>query len=385
MRKVITTLIIATSLIASGCANNTDTKLILRGTQAPAPQIETFNLGIEKPKVTLEKTSIILASNTNSITPELAGRITKVNVKNGQKVSKGQTLFILGDSLSTDIQNEQNKSLEEGLYISEQSKNLTYQTTNNTLKSLEIALDIAKENLRNANKAIDKDENDQTKNAQFMAQKQYQGARNQLEQAEASQELQLLQAQNQENQIILNSNITKLNQEKRYIKAQISGTITSITAKKGNLVGPGQVLAQISNDKNQIIKVSLNKKEISYIKENDTVKITDGKNETRGKIVSINNILDQITLKHVVEIEVDQNNLTTGDTITVIFTPRIAELLIPLNAVQLEDGEKTVQILKDEEIVRTPITTKNIFGNFIEVTSGLNGTEQVVVSYSNNL
>lgn len=385
MKKTLSFALILATILLSAC--NKETDLIVRGIPKPEPTYNTYNLKNEHPDIFFAKTATIKAQNSAIISSEIAGRIIKVNVKNGQTVKKGDILVTLGDSLSTDIQAEQNAAAEQGLYLSYESEYITNELAETSLNSLKTALDNAQSNLYKAKDALKKgtsEQKDQLENAEKAARQQYQSAISQYKQANISQDLQLVQLQNQINQAELNKTLSDLSAEKKYVRSPINGVISSLSAEVGNLTGPGQPIAQIANDAQQIIKIGLNSEEASYIKIGDNVTIEDISNTAHGTITSINKTLDQLTKKHTVEIKVDKATLTTGDLINVIFTANTDKLFIPLNSVLLEDGEKTVKILNNNVAEKIAIKTGSIFSNYIQVTSGLKGSEEIVISYNNN-
>lgn len=397
MKKLLAIALIASTIVLSACNKDAKSPLIERGTPAEKQTLNTYDLKKENPSIFFEKTATIKAQTNSTVSSEIAGRITKVNVENGQTVKKGDILVTLGDSLSTDIQEKQAQAANEGLYLSYETRYLTNQLGENTMESIEIALDTAKDNLKQAKKAYSKAESlydgtneaqkeqlKQLKQGEEMARKQYQSAIIQQDQAQISREMQLIQAQNQLNQAQLNQEIANMSTEKKYVRAPINGVITSINAEEGNITGPGQPLAQIATTGEQIIKVGLNSEEFGYIQVGDSVTVKSSTSTTKGTIKTATTTLDPITQKHLVEISVNKNAITTGDIISVAFKVNTEKLFIPLNNVLLEDGEKTVKILKNDQAEKVNVETGTIFSNYIEIISGLSGTEKLVVSYDNN-
>lgn len=446
-------------------------------------KVEVFTLGIDKPEINFNKSGISSSSVKAYILPQINGRITSINVKVGDEVSKNQTLITLGDSLSTDIANLQYNSAGTGLNISEQSNELTGYSADetyflaqisadtaekayeNTLQNredsadlLDLQLDNAEENLENAKDAYRKSRNaytnlqnqineledeyarlaqtmspesetlktlqtniseakaqaavvkntrDTTKNGVEQAEialdqleetkdtqlnqldfavesafNQYQASLIQNEAAFVGGNQQMLAGESQLLQADTQYQSAVLNIDQQSVKSPIKGVVTSISAEEGNLVSPGQILAKIENSDTLTIKTSLNEEELGFVNIGEKVRINtpDGPS---AEIVSISPILDDITRKTEVEIEVEKDQSLLPGSFVKIFFPIDTDhkIFIPLNAVFIEDNKKIVKIVdENNRILFKEVVLGDIIDEYAEILKGLDGNEIIVNS-----
>lgn len=164
------------------------------------------------------------------------------------------------------------------------------------------------------------------------------------------------------------------------ITSPINGTVTEIQAQQGNLTTPGQILAKVENSETLSIKTSVNEREAGLIAVGDTIILEEG---IQGEIISISPTLNEISKKIDVEIEVtDATDIIPGELIQITFSPQpTGRIFIPLNSIRLTETQKLVRIVDEQNIVQLrEIQTGQIIGSYIEVVSGLFGTEKIITS-----
>lgn len=495
MKKLIIIPLLLLSLVFPGCAEKN---------QEPEKQqeiilktVEIFIPNEEKPNLSLNKNGVSSAATTVYLTPEITGKISRVNVKIGQKVKKGDSLITLGDSLATDIIDLQKKTAKKTKNLTDFSQNATnqaadqlvdsanlgiktaylsyqnsleilenskkifqkqYQNTQIDLEKAQHAFDIAKNNYHDTDDLVDELEDDlddledqisdlesrndpaligqigqlkqaanqleisiettatQAQNAKIaleiaaksqeqaenglellkanyklqiqqlnsasdIAQTQYKSAINQLEAALAQAALQKIGAENQTVQANSALESFDLNQNYQTIISPIDGKITELKAQEGNLVSPGTILAKIEDDFTITVKTSLNSNEATLISLKDRVKVSGDFGQQEGRIISISPVLNEITKKHDVEIELMQNSaITPGSFVKINFLPEnIAHIFVPLNSIFPKEDKKYVRIVNDQQKVENKqIEIGEIINDFVEITAGLKGNEKVI-------
>lgn len=271
--------------------------------------------------------------------------------------------------------------------------------------SLEVQLEAMKEQLGQLDKAIEgaddgisQSENavelieegydsqlNQMNTAIDMALKQYQSAVNQYNSAGTgaqlqglSSDLQLLQAQSAYNS-------AQLSADSKNITSPIAGVISEVSVKQSNLVAPGQVIFKIENPDEMSVKTAVALDEVKFLHMNDEVKLVSGDKEARGRIISISPVLNDMTHKIDMEIEViDKGVFVSGELVKVKYLlARNVGLFVPLISVDVDGDKQFVKVVDvNGKVSFKPVKMGQVFGNYVEILSGLRGNEAVISSPS---
>ncbi len=211
--------------------------------------------------------------------------------------------------------------------------------------------------------------------------KQYELAQTQLESAYQSASLQQLGADSQLIQAASGAKISRITSNQKNLTAPIDGVITEITAKEDSLVNPGQTLVKIENAGNLTVKTSLNEYEATLIHTGDTVKI----DTSIGRVSSISPSLNSVTKKIDVEISIDRPGLIIpGSFVKIEFTTEPENrIFIPLNSIHVNDTGDFVKVIEDDKVTTKKITIGEIIGDYVEIKTGLNGTEKIIRTATN--
>ncbi len=457
----------------------------------PPKEVEIFHVKKENIALNITKTGETSSSSSVYITPQISGKIIDINTELGNYVQKGETLFRLGDSLSTDITNLQYESAIDGLNLTKSSKALTSDSNIESLQSAQLGVLTAKTAYENAVKAkkdskkIFEDQIESTKLSIKTAEDAYENlednideakdtrddledkyddlsealkkaqdeatklaiseqlkelsksitqveaqidtlksakssASNGLDQAELGLDqvkdtataqlnqldsgietifLQYKLAQNQLDSLKIGSNLQdlavdgqilqasstinalELSIENQTIASPIDGVITSLQAEEDNLVSPGQILAKVENLSQLSVKTSVNPSEAQLINIGDNVTVENDSISSQGTIISISPTLNEISKKIDIEIVLAQSaGITSGEFIKIVFSlDPDDKIFIPLNSVYINEGQKIVKVVDNDLIVNfKEIETGQIIGDYIEVTSGLDGNEKII-------
>lgn len=270
------------------------------------------------------------------LSAEAAGRVTRVLVQEGANVRAGQTLAIIdGDKQNVGVTNAQavynNAKAEvarfEGAYA-------TGGVTKQQLDQVKLQLENAKNNLRSS-------------------------------QLTAS-----------------DVNIT----------ASFAGIVNKRTIEPGSYVSPGQQLFEIVNVGTLKLKVNVDEKNIGFVKLGQTVKVQSAvlaDQEFEGKVSFIAPKADG-SLNFPVELEIKNNksnDLKAGMYGTAYFgsAQSANTLVVPRNAFVGSVSSNQVFVVKDGKAVLTKVVSGRIFGEYIEIISGLEKGTQVITTGQINL
>ena len=285
------------------------------------------------------------------IRPKVQGFITQINVKEGQTVSAGQTLFVLD-----------NATYQAQVRMAEASVNTAQQQVNTTQLTYENA------KLLHANKVIGDYELQTSQNS-------YESAKAQLAQAKASL------ASARETLSFC------------YVKSPAAGVVGTLPYKKGALVSASNSLTSVSNISSMDVYFSVTEKDAMVISANGLnsipavkLQLADGTVYTHeGKVTKMSGVIDQATgtVQLIASFVNPEKKLKSGGACTIII-PRIASsaIIIPQSCVSEVQNKKFVYTLgKDNKVKYTEIKVdpQNDGNNYI-VTDGLKTGDKYVTN-----
>jgi RND family efflux transporter MFP subunit len=182
------------------------------------------------------------------------------------------------------------------------------------------------------------------------------------------------------------------------IYAPFDGVVTARNTDIGDLINSGSAggvktdLFHIAQPGVLRVYVNVPEEYSQGIKEGMTPDITlaefPGRKFT-GKLVRTADAINMTTRTLLIEVDVDNptGTLLTGSYAEVhlaVPTPT-STLIIPVNTLLFRAPGLRVGIVKDGKVVLTPVTPGHDFGNTIEIVSGLNADDQVVVNPPDSL
>ncbi len=171
------------------------------------------------------------------------------------------------------------------------------------------------------------------------------------------------------------------------VSAPVSGTITAINVSEHNMASPSVQAYIIESDAKNKITFYVAEETVRQIKPGNPAIITKGKNSYSAKITNINNTLDASTGLFKVEAVADTDDLISGSTVSLRTTTREAKnvLTVPVNAVYFDGNQPYVLVNENGYATRKDIVTGLSNSEDMEVTVGLDPSDEVVVSYSTQL
>jgi RND family efflux transporter MFP subunit len=174
--------------------------------------------------------------------------------------------------------------------------------------------------------------------------------------------------------------------EKTVIRSPITGTLNSLSISTGDFISAFTEVAVVSN--NGALEV------VAYVTEDDARRIQVGNevmidNTTKGIITRIASAIDPLTKKIEVRIGITdkQSSLVNGQSVRVtitqskqVVTATSGPIKIPLSALKLTpNGAFVFTMSATSSLIALPVKEGAILGSEIQILSGLNGSESIVV------
>lgn len=270
-----------------------------------------------------------------TVMSETQGRVLSMNVELGQKVSAGQVIAVVDDELKL------------------------------------AQLKTAQANLEKAQKDLERFEALLKENA--ATEYQVEGARLQVKLAESQY------------------TIAKRQVEDSKIKTPVSGTVIMKMLESGMMVGPATPVITVADLSQIKVKVNVPEKDIYKLKIHQPVEVSFeaiGKQKFNGKIYTIGDKADEAHT-FVVEILVPnpQGIIKAGMFATVDFklTSERNAMLIPRKAIDGSLKIPVVYVAQGNKAIKKEVVLGVEKDTYIEVVSGLDESDLVIVSGQNNL
>lgn len=326
--------------------------------QVQAPEFSTLTVAYSNSTLDNSYPATIKGRTDIAIRPQVTGFITKVHVDEGQKVSKGQTLF----------------TLDQVQY------NAAVESAKAAVNVAEAAVSTAQLTAENKKMLFEKN---------IISEYEYQMAENALAQAKA----QLAQAQSG----LINA---QKNLAYTIVSSPSNGVVGSIPNREGSLASPSstQPLTTISDNAEVYAYFSLNEKDILKLTENGAVsldkkikefpevrlQLADGSiYPSTGKITTISGVIDNTTGAANVRALFHNTNgmLRSGSTGKVLIPTKADSIIfIPQKATYEIQDRRYVYTLNDSNMtVSTNISVMDLNdGKTFIVTEGLKAGDRIV-------
>ncbi|WIF95981.1 efflux RND transporter periplasmic adaptor subunit [Caminicella sporogenes] len=283
-------------------------------------------------------------------------KVKKVNVKLGDKVSKGQVLFMLDDE---DIR----KQIEKA--------KAAYELANRNLESQREQIENAKINFDRIKKLYKEG---------AVSKQQYEQAK-----LKASDKLiEVLKAQVNQAKVSLDQAYSQL--EKTIVKSPINGYAAAINVQENEFITSSQPAMRIVNTDKLTVNFGVSENIINKIKKNMEVNVkvqvaTD--KILKGIVKAVSPIPDDRAGIYPVEVEIDNKDglIKPGMFAEITFDIEKVEkvLSIPSEAVKDIDGKKYVYVVINDAAVLKEVEIGIENGKFTQVISGLTENDKVIV------
>lgn len=332
------------------------------------------------------------AVQTASIVSKVPGKVAKVHVDVGDRVSAGQVLVTLENKDLADRVTQAQAAVAQAEAALAQAEA--------GLKSARSALENARDNFAvaeaNYNRAKELLAAGAISPAVFESQYElpYKQARQavegtvpaQVEQAQAMVKVQQAALSSARAQLAL----ARSSYEDSFIRAPFTGVVTARNVNPGEMASTMPVISMANIDR-VVVKATVGEDHINQLKQGEKVQVKIGAVSAQpftGVITSIAPAADPVTKAFPVKVEIDNpKHLLKPGMFAEVQLPSSGQkqLLIPREAL-VKDGERDfVWVVKDGKVQRREIKAGESDGRYIAVISGLEAGEEVVTAGQESL
>ena len=169
------------------------------------------------------------------------------------------------------------------------------------------------------------------------------------------------------------------------LKAPFDGTIASLNAEVGENIAPMRPVLRLINTKGMTVKISVPENEIAKVQLGDTAEIVIpalGDKIFYGKIIEKSMTASLLTHSYPVKVLIDQPDeaFAPGMIGKVVLKADINKgIIVPANAVLINQEGKFVWVVEDSRATRRQITISGYSGNGVIVSEGLTMGDMVIV------
>ena len=371
-----------TRILTTKIKNSMKTKSVMAGAMLLGMGMMVSSCGIDMPKevqtsyetMTVEKKDIevpikfsakMKGQTDVTITPQVSGQLMKICVAEGQRVKKGQTLFVI-DSRNAQLNLEVAQANLQAALAQENSAKLEYESNKNLFEKKIVSQYM-----------LDNSENS------------YKQARASVAQARAS------------------VNNAKVNLSFCTITAPVTGLIGEIPVRTGDQVSPGSQLTMVSGNTQMDAEFSVAESLVEEMvsagaKASDKVKLMAAmpdvtfimKNGTeyqhKGRISSLTGMVNAATgtMSAKATFPNPEGQLVSGIQGTVVLPYDVKDVIvIPQTAVvKLQSRQQVYKVKADSTATAVEVKTEDIGnGKDFIITSGLNVGDKIITVGANNV
>ncbi len=320
----------------------------------PAAEIKKTAIYSQKSPLYIAATSELKKESVTSIVALTPGIVTNILVRPGQPVSAGSTLVTLTNDYASGGAGLQQAIAKNNLTLTQEIDRLS-----KDIRITEERVIKRDQNLNNNQESI---------------------ALNNLKKERANRNVSLANAQ-------LSYSFAATNDAVLKPKTLQSGFVQSIAVRTGQYVAPGQVIATINTPGEGTVVDALVSSDVApFVDITKEAHISLSNNKTLSLLPeyfsSSENELGMFMIRFTLPKEyADQISANQNPSISLPLRFSHEQMfLVPLDAVFQNNAGATVLILKDGKVVSQAVTLGAIHGNFIEVQSGINQDDQIILN-----
>lgn len=347
--------------------------------------------------VTATSTGTIKSDNEAKITAQRTGRITRLNIEEGDTVKAGQIVAELESEEALYNMRLAEATLGKTKFILEQMKASYESMRVNIEKDIEKARAVLTEVDSRRKRILELKERGYVTDMDVdMVQKEYEVARANLDAALASREtlkakLSEIKAQEEVVKEAANSfNLAKLKYDYSFIKSPITGVITSRPVRIGEGVNNGSLIATVVSTESMYIEALIDEADVAKVMVGEIVNITmdsyPGK-VFKGEVYRISPVVlggKQETRTFEVRVRLKERDILIKPGMSAdieIIVESIPDVLaVPAQAVIERNGKKYVYVIRGPKAILTPIEVGRFNWTFYEVLSGISEGEKVILN-----
>ncbi len=312
------------------------------------------------------------------LSPKAEGRVIKLYKDIGQRVYKGQILAkIDGKEYWSQV-----NVAQTGYNFAKKSVSKTKDFFANQIKQAKKGRELAKEAYEAAKKSGDREQIGKMK-------ANYEMAKKAVKTAESGYELQVRMAKGNRDVALSQLSAASTVANNTNLKAPFSGIIAQVIVESGDLVSPKRPMFLLVDDSKKEVRVSLENKFLNNLNVGDSIKIeTSNDKKLNGKVKALSPMIDTHSRKGIVKITLENNDskdAIVGEYVKVYIPQKSEkneenEVLIPQDAVVRLYHDNFVFVLDNDKAKQVKVTLGDIIDKNIVVTSGLKGSETIIVN-----
>lgn len=385
--------------VVSGCSSNPENSNRRNSQAARAVPVEVKKAVQEEFAVQMSLSGRLEAIQQVEVPSKATGRVQQLLVKVGDQVKSGQPLVVLdGEELRIQMQKAQASMMSAKARYTEATEGTEAEVlaqTANSLADLQNKANAAKVDLDRAQKLF---------NEGAISTAEVEKARLALASAQTNLENQKQKAQKEKKgptQASLDSAaatlkqseadyaLSQLNVSNLTIKSPIDGVIGSLTATVGENVSNNAVMAQVINISTMKVTAKASEGQVGQFEpgQSVSVRIPSANMTVNGKISSVSPMADT-SKSYPIEIEVANTDLRVKAgmvaSVEIKGNPHKA-IIVPREAVITKAQSSYVFVVDGDKAKQVTVTTGESDGTKIEILTGLQGGESVVVQGQNTL
>ena len=385
-------------LIAAGVIIIVIIASLLLGRQTD--ELETSKVKIGSIKNTIEETGIVFSKRVNTFYSDMSQKVDTLNVTVGDKVKKGDVILVYENNYDLEIERA-NKQIEViTASYNESVKGADFQEISNVklnISTIEANLGFARSNLEKIktlyeNNAVSRVEYDEAVNNVAVLENQLQEANNNYSlmiQGVSSNVKKQYEAQIDE--VVILKQILEKNMEQSSIRAEFDGVITELNVYQGSMTQAGVPVVEIQDDLSLGIYVEVLAEDAMEVVNGMAFNIVDDDEVIKGLLISRiypkaqSKISDLGVEQKRVRIEADLDNtsykLGSEVDVEIVLMEKNDALLVDKDSVYEKDKKKYVTVIKGNNETETEITTGLEDDVNVEVLSGLNENDIVLLGF----
>jgi HlyD family secretion protein len=180
---------------------------------------------------------------------------------------------------------------------------------------------------------------------------------------------------------------------KSNVRAPFDGVVYSVPVRPGNFVNAGDLMLQMADLSKVRVRAYVDEPDVGRLVPNQTVEVTwdaiSGR-KWRGTLGSIPASVKLYGTRNVGEITTQLNNSdykllpNINVTVLVVTTEHPNALIVPREAVRVDEGQSYVYRVSGDELHRQPVQTSIFNLTQVEITKGLSENETVALNAVNN-
>jgi RND family efflux transporter MFP subunit len=169
------------------------------------------------------------------------------------------------------------------------------------------------------------------------------------------------------------------------IKAPFDGTVASLNAEVGENIAPLRPVMRLINTKGMAVKISVPENEIAKVQLGDTAEVVIpalNDKHMEGKVIEKSMTASLLTHSYPVKVLIEPTDadLVPGMIGKVVLKADVSKgIVVPANAVLINQESKFVWIVEDGRATRRPVTLSGYSGNGVIVGEGLMKGDTVIV------